>query len=123
MASPVKSLSFKKAADGSFCIHKKVKRGNYKSVADFWFEIESFVQFQGALNKHSGYIFQVHKTLGENNVSNQKFACEGLSKISSNFTLQLKRFKKVSNDLKTILDLRYLRFLELLRKAKLVNQS
>ena len=35
--------------------------------------------------------------------------CEGLSKISSNFTLhlikagKLKRFKKVSNDLKTIL--------------------
>ena len=47
----------------------RVKCGNYKSVADFWFEIESFVQFQGALNKHSGYIFEVHKTLEENNVS------------------------------------------------------
>lgn len=69
MASPVKSLSFKKAADGSFSMHKKVKRGNYKSVADFWFDIEGFVKFQGALNKQSGYIFQVHKTLGENNVS------------------------------------------------------
>lgn len=65
MASPVKSLIFKMEVDGSFCIHKKVKSGNYKSVADFWFEIESFVQFQGALNKHSGYTFQVHKTLGE----------------------------------------------------------
>ena len=45
--------------------------------------------------------------------------CEGLSKISSNFTLhlikvgKLKRFKKVSSDLKTILktDLANLRFL------------
>ena len=45
--------------------------------------------------------------------------CEGLSKISSNFTLHLikvgtlKRFKKVSSDLKTILktDLANLRFL------------
>ena len=44
--------------------------------------------------------------------------CEGLSKISSNFTLhlikvgKLKRFKKVSSDLKTILmtDLADLRF-------------
>ena len=47
--------------------------------------------------------------------------CEGLSKISSNFTLhlikvgKLKRFKKVSSDLKTILkndlaNLRCLRF-------------
>ena len=50
---------------------------------------------------------------------NQKFVCEGLSKISSNFTLhlikvgKLKRFKKVSSDLKTILktDLANLRFL------------
>ena len=33
--------------------YKKVKRDNYKSVADFWFEIESFVQFQGAFTKHS----------------------------------------------------------------------
>ena len=47
--------------------------------------------------------------------------CEGLSKISSNFALhlikvgKLKRFKKVSSDLKTILmiDLADLRFLEL----------
>ena len=69
MASPVKSLIFKKAVDGSFCIHKKVKSSSYKSVADFWFDIESFVQFQGALNKYRGYTFQVHKTLGENNVS------------------------------------------------------
>ena len=44
--------------------------------------------------------------------------CEGLSKISSNFTLhlikvgKLKRFKKVSSDLKTILKT-HLRFLEL----------
>ena len=45
--------------------------------------------------------------------------CKGLSKISSNFTLhlikvgKLKRFKKVSSDLKTILktDLANLRFL------------
>ena len=45
--------------------------------------------------------------------------CEGLSKISSNFTLylikvgKLKRFKKVSSDMKTILktDLANLRFL------------
>ena len=45
--------------------------------------------------------------------------CEGLSKISSNFTLhlmkvgKLKRFKKASSDLKTILktDLAHLRFL------------
>ena len=42
--------------------------------------------------------------------------CEGLSKISSNFTLHLikvgtlKRFKKVSSDLKTILNLRFLSF-------------
>ena len=47
--------------------------------------------------------------------------CEGLSKISSNFTLllikvgKLKQFKKVSSDLKTILmtDLADLQFLEL----------
>ena len=45
--------------------------------------------------------------------------CEGLSKISSNFTFhllkvgKLKRFKKVSSDLKTIFktDLAHLRFL------------
>ena len=39
MASPVKSLIFKMAVDGSFSIHKKVKSGSYKSVADFWFDI------------------------------------------------------------------------------------
>ena len=49
----------------------------------------------------------------------QKVVCEDLSKISSNFTLhlikvgKLKRFKKVSSDLKTILmtDLADLRLL------------
>ena len=48
-----------------------------------------------------------------------KMVCEGLSKISSNFTFhllkvgKLKRFKKVSSDLKTIFktDLAHLRFL------------
>ena len=60
--------------------------------------------------------------------------CEGLSKISSNFTLhlmkvgKLKQFKKVSSDLKTILktdlaDLRLLAVSRALRKAKHVNQS
>ena len=51
----------------------------------------------------------------------QKFVCEGLNKISSNFTLhlikvgKLKLFKKVLNDLKTILmsGLADLRLLEL----------
>ena len=49
---------------------------------------------------------------------NQKCVCEGLSKISSKFTLhlikvgKLKRFKKISSDLETILktDLVNLRF-------------
>ena len=59
--------------------------------------------------------------------------CEGLSKISSNFTLhlikvgKLKRFKKVLSDLKTILmaafaDLRLLAVSRALRKVKHVNQ-
>ena len=50
---------------------------------------------------------------------NQRFVCEGQSKIPSNFALhlikvgKLKRFKKVSSDLKTILmtDLADLRLL------------
>lgn len=65
----MKSLSFRKDADLSVCVHRKVKHGSYKTVADFWFEIETFVQFQGHLNTHSGYIFEVHKSMGENNVS------------------------------------------------------
>ena len=59
--------------------------------------------------------------------------CEGLSKISSNFTLhlikvgKLKRFKKVLSDLKTILmtdfaDLRLLTVSRVLRKVNHVNQ-
>ena len=45
-----------------------------------------------------------------------QYTCEGLSKISINFTLhlskvgKLKRFKKVSSDLKIILNLRFLSF-------------
>ena len=58
---------------------------------------------------------------------NQKFVCEGLSKISSNSTLhlikvgKLKRFKKVSSDLKTILmtDLADLRFCGFLSFGKI----
>ena len=56
--------------------------------------------------------------------------CEGLSKISSNFTLhlikvgKLKRFKKVSSDLKTILmtDLANLRSLGLSINLNLSHQ-
>ena len=60
--------------------------------------------------------------------------CEDLSKITSNFTLhlievgKLKRLKKVSSDLKTILktdltDVQLLAVSRDLRKAKHVNQS
>lgn len=59
------------------------------------------------------------KTLSCQVLLNQKCTCEGLSKISHNFTLhpikarKLKRFKKVSSDSKTILksDLANLQFL------------
>ena len=57
--------------------------------------------------------------------------CEGLSKISSNFALhlmkvgKLKRFRKVSSDLKTILmtDLADLRFCGFLSFEKLQDMS
>ena len=69
MASPVKSLSVRESADGTVCMHKKIKPGIYKSVADFWFEIEMFVKFVGALNMNSGYILNVHKVRGDETVS------------------------------------------------------
>ena len=56
---------------------------------------------------------------------NQRYMCEGIKKISSSFTLHLKRFKKkASSDLKTILktDFANLRFLELcLRQSLSIN--
>lgn len=68
MASPKKSLSFRRDADGVICIHKKVKQGRYKSVADFWFEIKDFVKFEGELHASSGYIFKVHKSMGNQEI-------------------------------------------------------
>ena len=58
MTSPVKSLSVRENADGSVCMHKKIKPGIYEIVADFWFEIEMFVKFIGTLNTSSGYILK-----------------------------------------------------------------
>lgn len=69
MTSPVKSLSVRESADGSVCMHKKIKPGVYESVADFWFEIEMFVKFVGTLNTSSGYILNVHKVKGDETVS------------------------------------------------------
>lgn len=69
MASPVKSISFRRDSDGIVCLHKKVKKGSYKSIADFWFRIECFVQFKGTQHADSGYLFNVMKRLGGNDVS------------------------------------------------------
>ena len=65
MTSPVKSLSVREDNDGAICIHKKVKAGMYESVSDFWFKIEKLVQFEKSLAGNSGYIFNVHKVMGD----------------------------------------------------------
>lgn len=62
MSSPVKSLSIRKGPDG-FSIHKKLKKNSYKSVADFWLEIDCFLRFDDP--RLSGYLFNVHKEVGD----------------------------------------------------------
>lgn len=69
MGSPIKSLSLREDADGSVCLHKKVKTGIYKSVSDFGFGILYMVKFEGPLNNISGYVFEVNKSLGETQIS------------------------------------------------------
>ena len=69
MASPVKSLSFREDADGTVCIHQKVKPGVYKSISDFNFRMLNLVKFEGHLNNLSGYIFEICKSLGESQIS------------------------------------------------------
>ena len=69
MTSPAKSLSVRDDGDGSFCIHKKVKPEVYKSVADYWFDIEMFVIFEQDMRSFIGYILDVHKLVGDKDVS------------------------------------------------------
>ena len=66
MASPLKSLSIREGAEG-YSIHKNFKKGTYKSIADFWFNIDCFVKFEEV--NFSGYIFDVHKKMGEDDIS------------------------------------------------------
>ena len=69
MVSPVKSLSLREDVDGSICLHRKVKTGVYKSVSDFGFTIVYMVKFEGLLNNLSGYVFEVNKSLGEEQIT------------------------------------------------------
>ena len=92
------------------------------------FQFDINILFQNTVCLYTRLLSKTYELLSF--TYNQKFVCEGLSKISGNFTLhlikvgKLKRFKKVSSDLKTILkSLRLLAVSWALRKAKHVNQS
>ena len=61
--SPRKSLSVRAAAGGR-ALHKKVEKGRYKPIANFYFTIDSFVKFPSAYKKFNGYGLNVHRTDG-----------------------------------------------------------
>ena len=102
-----------------------------KNLTEFWKTVETGVASHLILTERQVIDFWVQMavfTIGckvrlksRQVLLDQKFVCEGISKISSSFVLhlikvgKLRRFKKVSSDLKTILmtDLADLRFLEL----------
>ena len=69
MVSPVKSLSFREDVGGSIYLHQKGKTGVYKSVSDFGFTILYMVKFQGLLTNLSGYVFEVKKSLREEQIT------------------------------------------------------
>ena len=68
MSSPIKSLSLRADADDTVCLHKKIKRGVYKSVSDFSLKVTDHVRFEGQFNNLSGYVFEVKKSLGETQI-------------------------------------------------------
>ena len=73
MGLPVKSISFREDVDGSICLHKKIKTGMYKSASDSGFSVLYMVKFEGLLTNVSGYVFQVNKSLGEQQISKQVY--------------------------------------------------
>jgi hypothetical protein len=61
--SPVKSISVREDESGVRALHFKAAKLKYRRIANFYFVIERFVNFQ-TWKKYNGYILTVHRTDG-----------------------------------------------------------
>ena len=64
MTSPVKSLSVR-TIDGKSSIHRKIGDNNYKSIANYSFQIVCLVHFPKRFTYLTGYLLNVVRTDGE----------------------------------------------------------
>jgi hypothetical protein len=63
LESPVKSISVREDQFGARALHYKAGKRRYRCIANFYFIIDSFVQFE-TCKKYNGYILNVHRTDG-----------------------------------------------------------